>query len=119
MALAGGVFDQDHLSRADDPLLTVARGDFHAGVEVDDVLPARRRMPIEVVVAGSLAEDDARGRQAPGELAARQIMRPFDLDIAEVRCTRGVGIEVVDVHGSLSQRPRTATLEGLTGCAYS
>ena len=47
MALAAGVLDQDHLAGADDAALAVARGDLHAAVEVDDVLPARRGVPVE------------------------------------------------------------------------
>src|SRR6516225_2104003 len=65
VALAGGVFHEDHLAGADNSLLAVAGRELHARVEVDDVLPARRRMPIKVVVAGRLAKDDARGRKTP------------------------------------------------------
>ena len=45
VTLAGRVLDQDHLANADQPALAVARGDLHPGIEVDDVLPARRRVP--------------------------------------------------------------------------
>src|SRR5438105_3366900 len=62
MSLAGGVLDQDHFAGADHAGLAVARGYLHAGIEVDDVLPARRRVPVEVVVGLDLAEDDAGGR---------------------------------------------------------
>src|SRR5262245_47662663 len=74
--LAGGVLDQDDLADADHPALAVARGDLHAGVEVDDVLPARRRVPVEIVLGLGLPEDDAVRGQAPGELAAAALLDP-------------------------------------------
>src|SRR4051812_7203377 len=98
MALAGRVFDQDDFARADDPRLAVARGDLHAGIEVDDVLPARRRMPVEVVIRLHLAKNDAGRGQPLRQLAARAFLDPFDLDVAEMRLALGVGIEVVDTH---------------------
>src|SRR5260370_41673918 len=58
MALAVCVLDQQHLARADDALLAVARLDRNGAVEIDDVLPARRGMPFIVVAAGRLAEED-------------------------------------------------------------
>ena len=71
VALAGRVLDQDHLAGADDAGLTVARGDLHAGVEIDDVLPARRGVPVEVVGGLDLAEDDPGGGQRLLSLPAR------------------------------------------------
>src|SRR5262249_34675178 len=85
MALAPGVLDQDHLASADRPRLAVAGRELHAGVEVDDVLAARRGMPGEVVVRRDLAKDDAGGRQALGELARRPAFRVLDLLVLEVR----------------------------------
>jgi len=52
VTLAGRVLDQDDLASADHPALAVARGDLHPGIEVDDVLPARRGVPIELVLGG-------------------------------------------------------------------
>src|SRR5215472_12088383 len=62
VALAGGVLDQNHLSDTDDPALAVAGGYLHPGIEIDDVLSARRRMPVDIVLGLRLAEDDTRGR---------------------------------------------------------
>jgi hypothetical protein len=62
VALAGGVFDQDHLTDADYPALAVAGGYLHPGIEIDDVLPARRGMPIDVVFGLGFAEDDPGSR---------------------------------------------------------
>src|ERR1700693_5894902 len=96
--LAGRVLDQDDLANADQPALAVARGDLHPGIEVDDVLPARRGVPVEVVLGLGLTEDDAGRRQALRQFAAAALFDPFDLDVAEVRFALGVGVEVVDAH---------------------
>src|SRR5215471_2022507 len=84
MALAVGILDQEHLARADDALFAVARRDLDRAVEVDDVLPARRRVPGIVVGAGRLAEDDAGRLEGRRGLAAGAFVLPFDLDVAEV-----------------------------------
>src|ERR1041385_3927989 len=84
VTLAVGVLDQEHLARADQALLAVARGDLDARVEIDDVLPPRRRMPVEIIVAGGLAEDDAGCGKALRQLAAGPLLDPLDLDIAEM-----------------------------------
>src|SRR5262249_2689086 len=105
VAFAVGVFDQEHLARPDHALLAVARGDLDAGVEIDDVLPARRRMPVEIVVARGLAEDGAGRRKALRQLAARPVLDPFDLDVAEMGLAFGVDVEIVNTHGcSLIER---------------
>src|SRR5258707_9354390 len=101
VSLAGGVLDQDHLAGADHPRLAVAGGDLHAGVEIDDVLPARRRVPVEIVVRLYLAEDDAGGGPPLGQLAGAALLDPFDLDVAEMRLALGIGIKVVDPHRRL------------------
>src|SRR5579862_327072 len=101
--LAGGVLDQDDLAGADDARSPVAGGDLDAGVEVDDVLPARRRVPVEVVIGLHLAEDDAGGGQALRKFAGAALLGPFDLDVAEMRLAAGVGIEVVDAHRAASR----------------
>src|SRR5919108_127890 len=98
MALARSVLDEDDLARADLARLAVARGDLHAGVEVDDVLPSRRGMPVEIVVGLDLAEDDAGRRNALGRLARAAALREFDLDVAEVCLALGVDVEIVDSH---------------------
>src|SRR3954451_12727909 len=100
MALAGRVLDQDHLAGADNSRLAVARGDLHAGVEIDDVLPARRRVPVQIIVRLHLAEDDAGRRQPLRQFAGPAFLGPFDLDVAEMRLALGVGVEIVDAHGA-------------------
>jgi hypothetical protein len=51
MSLASDVLDQDHLADTDHSALTVAGGYLHPGVEIDDVLPARCRVPVDVVLS--------------------------------------------------------------------
>src|SRR3984893_19044044 len=97
-AHGAGVLDQYHVADPDKPALAVARGDLHPGVEVDDVLPARRRVPVYVVLGLGLAEDDAVGRQALRHFAAAPLLDPFDLEVAEMRFSVGVGVEIVDAH---------------------
>src|SRR4051812_45380854 len=101
VALAGDVLDQDDLAGADHAALAVARSDLDPGVEVDDVLAARRGMEVEVVVGTRLAEDDAGRRQALRQLGAAALLDPFDLDVAEMRLAVGVDVQVVDPHGRL------------------
>ena len=85
VSLAGGVLDQDHLADTDNPALTIAGGYLHPGVEIDDVLPARCRVPVDVVLSLRLAKDDPGGRQALGKLAASPLLDPLDFDVAEMR----------------------------------
>src|ERR1700722_16105024 len=98
VAFAGCVLDQDDLAGLDKTAFAVARGDLHPGVEVDDVLPARRRVPVDVVLGLGLAKDDAGCRQLFRQFAAAALLDPVDLDVAEMRFTVGVGVEVVDLH---------------------
>src|SRR5262249_44099412 len=98
MALARRVLDENDLTRADLARLAVARGDLHAGVEVDDVLTPRRRMPVEIVVGLDLTEDHARGRKAFGRLARPAALGELDLDVAEMRFALRVDVEIVDSH---------------------
>src|ERR1700751_6358487 len=94
--LPGRVLDQDHLADADDPTLTVAGGYLHACVEIDDVLPARRRVPVDVVLGLGLAKNNPSGRQAFGQFAATPLLDPFHFDVTKMRLAAGVGIEIVD-----------------------
>ena len=100
MTLAVGVLDQEHFAWPNHALLAVTRGDLDAGVEIDDVLPPRRRMPIEIIVALGLAEDDAGRRETLRQLAARPLLDLFDLDVAEMGLPLGIDVEIVNTHGS-------------------
>src|SRR5215469_12389786 len=102
MALAVGVLDEDHLAGLYDAGLAVARGDLHAGIEVDDVLPARRGVPVEIVGRLHLAEDDAGRRQPLRQFAGRAFLDPVDLDVAEMRLALIVDVEIMDPHRGVS-----------------
>src|SRR5438128_5377259 len=103
MPLTPRVLDEDHFAGADPARLAVARGELHARVEVDDVLPPRGRMPVEVVLGLDLAEDDPgggkAGRQPPG--AGR--FGEGNLHVLEVRLAARVDVEPVDLHGTPSR----------------
>src|SRR5271163_226945 len=103
MSFASRVLDQNHLAGADLARLAVAGGDLDPGVEVDDVLPTRRRMPVEIVGRRHLAEDDAGRRQPFRQLPAGGLLDPFDLDVAPMRLTVRIGIEVMYPHRCPSQ----------------
>src|SRR5215208_6382119 len=98
MPLAGRVLDQEDLAGTDYTALTVARRDLHPGVEVHDILAARRRMPVEIVFRARLAKNDPGGRQAFGELAAAPLLGPFDLDVAKVRLALLVRVQIMNAH---------------------
>src|SRR5229473_5424201 len=102
MSLARGVLDQDHFTRADDPRFAVAGGDLDASIEIDDVLPARRRVPVEVIGRLHLAEDDAGRRQPLRQFAGAALLDPFDLDVAEMRLAARIGVKIVYPHRAIS-----------------
>src|SRR4029077_18456569 len=97
-SLAVRVLDQDDFAGADAPRLAVAGGDLDARVEVDDVLPARRGMPVEIVVGLHFTEDDPGGREPLREPAGAGRLRVLDLDVPEVRFAVLVHVQVVDLH---------------------
>src|SRR5580658_1526460 len=96
VAFAGRVLDRDDLAGRDKATFAVARGQLYPGVEIDDVLAARRRVPAEIVLGLGLAKDDAGRRQFLRQFAAAPLLGPIDLDVAEMRLTTGVGVEVMD-----------------------
>src|SRR5262245_24875810 len=102
MSLAVRVLDEQDFAGADASRLAVARGDLNAGIEVDDVLPARRGVPVEVVVGLDLAEDDAGGRHPLREPAGPRGLGILDLDVLEVRLAVLVRVEPMDLHGASS-----------------
>lgn len=50
MPLARSALDQDNLANTNDPAFTITSNDLHFSVKVDDILLARRWMPVEVIV---------------------------------------------------------------------
>src|SRR2546426_8396545 len=67
MPLACRVLDQEPFARPNNARLPIAGGDLDAIVQVDDVLPARRRMPVKVVGWWYFPENNPRGWEALGE----------------------------------------------------
>src|SRR5271154_2697913 len=59
MAFAGRILDQDDLAHTDHPAFAVAGGNFNPGVEIDDVLPPRRGVPVDVMLGLGFAKDDS------------------------------------------------------------
>src|SRR4029077_17309805 len=104
VAFAGRILDQDDLTASDDAALAVARGYFDTGIEIDDVLPPRRRVPIDVVLGLGFAEDDAAARQAFGQFAAAPLLDPFDPGIAEMRLAASIGVDCVCASASSSEK---------------
>src|SRR5262249_32378979 len=92
--------------------LAIARGDLHTPIEIDDVLAAGGRMPIEVVVGRSLAEDDAGGGQACRELAEVALLDPGPLNVAAVRLAVGVNVEIVHAPAPSSRRAYHMSVSG-------
>src|ERR1051325_9740378 len=115
VALTGRVLDKDYVAGRDEPAFAVARGDLHPGVEIDDVLPPRRRVPIDIVLGLGLAKDDTRHRQFSRQFAAPPFLDPFDLDIPEMRLALGVGVEIVDAHLFLPEGPNHSAARAVAG----
>jgi hypothetical protein len=66
VAFSRRILDQDYLASSDDPALAVTGSNFDPGVEIDNVLPAWCRMPVNIVLRLGLAKDYTVGRQALG-----------------------------------------------------
>src|ERR1700752_3141502 len=98
MTLAAGVLDQDHFAGTDDAALAVTRRDLHPSVQIDDVLAPGRWVPVKVIVAGRLPEDDAGSGELFGEFTEMARFNPFHLDVAEMRLPAGVLEQVVYAH---------------------
>src|SRR5438270_6878111 len=113
VALARGVLDQDHLADVDHPALTVAGGYLDPSVEIDDVLPTRGRVPVDIMLGLRLTGNDTGGRQALGKLAASSLLDPFHFDVAEMRLAAVIGVQIVYSHGRLSSNTLTWLTESL------
>ena len=81
--LPRGVLSQQDLAWTDHPARTVAHLDLHRGIQVDDELPARRRVEVEVVVSRSLAKDHSRGLDPLRHASDRRVMQ-LVLNLLEV-----------------------------------
>src|SRR2546425_4086054 len=102
MPLAPRVLDEEHFAGADAARLAVTRGDLYARVEIDDVLPPRGRMPVEVVVGRHLAEDDSRGGEARRQPARAGAVPGGGVPVLRRRFAGLVGLEPVGLPGTPS-----------------
>jgi NADPH2:quinone reductase len=103
MALPGDVFDQHHFADANHAALTIARGDLKSCVEVDHILPARRRMPMHTRLHNSCLlsfdKDNGCGRKPFGQLkTGGRLLGALNLNFAEMRLTIGIGIQIKNAH---------------------
>src|SRR5262249_42789182 len=112
VALAAGVLDENDVANPDEAAFAVACGGLHPGLEIDDLLPARRPVPIDIVLGLGLAEDDAVGREALRQFAAAPLLGPLDLDVAEMRLALGVSTEIVNPHAVLPEAWATIRRRG-------
>jgi hypothetical protein len=92
VACSGGVLDQNHLAGADHPALTVAGGYLHPGVEIDDVLPTRGRVPVDVVLGLRLTKNDTVAGRRLESLLPRRSSTPLHFNVAEMRLAARIGI---------------------------
>src|SRR6266699_5505590 len=100
MPFACGVLDQEHFARPNNARLTIAGGDLDAIVQVDDVLPARCRMPVKVVGWWYFPENNARGWEALGEPSSRRGLDVLHFFGGKVGFALVIRIESVNFHTS-------------------
>ena len=97
VTIAGNVLDENNFAGAYYPGFPVAGGQLDAGIEVDDVLPARCWVPGAIMFGPGLAEDDAVCLFQDRCFAFRPFLRPIDRDVPPVRLAGGVAIQIVDM----------------------
>src|SRR3989442_13368193 len=97
---ACGALEQEHFTRPNNARLPIAGGDLDAIVQVDDVLPARRRMPVQVVGWGYFPENNPRGWKALGEPSSLRGLDVFDFLGGKVGFAFVIRIESMNFHTS-------------------
>jgi hypothetical protein len=61
VTLACSVFGQKHRTLLEDSFFTATNGDFYSGIKVNNVLAARRRVEVVIVVTACLPKNNACG----------------------------------------------------------
>jgi hypothetical protein len=100
VSLPGGVLYQEYFTGANHARLAIAGRDLYAVIQVDDVLPPRRRMPVEIIGRRYFPENNAGSRQALGKPARRRRLDILNFLSGKVRFALLVRIESVNVHRS-------------------
>src|SRR5690242_11930087 len=96
MTLAGGVFDQARIAWSEAPYGPVAETDFQFTGQQDDILPARRGMPIDEGAGRLLRKYDVlRGLRFAQERMISQIL------FFQMRLAVAPGIHSENCHGGL------------------
>src|SRR5262249_34111077 len=97
---ASCVFYQKHFAGTNDARLAIAGGDFYPIVQVDDVLPTRRRMPVKIIGRRHFSENNARGWKAFGEPSRRRRLDVLNFLSGKVGFAFLIRIEAVNFHRS-------------------
>ena len=85
MPLTGDIIYQNDLARRDNTGFAIAGRELRAGVQIDDVLAAGGRVPVQVIIARRFTENNARRGQGRGIFAEISFRLPLDLYIAKMR----------------------------------
>src|SRR5713101_6835934 len=100
MPFAGRVLDQEHFASTDDARLTIAGRDLYAIIKVDDVLAARRRVPVKVIRRWHFPENNPRCREALGEPSGLRGLDVLNFRVGKVGFAFVIRIESVNFHTS-------------------
>jgi hypothetical protein len=95
---AGGIFHQEHFAGTNDARLAIAGRDLYAIVQVDDILPAWRWMPVKIIGRRYFPENNARGWEALGESSGGRRLDVLNFLSSKVRLALRIRIESVNFH---------------------
>ena len=98
MPFARGVLDENHLARRNRAGFAVAGRDLHAVVKIDDVLAARRRMPVQIIIRRNFPKDNACRRQALRQASGVSGLYVFDVNVLKVRDAVFILVQSMDFH---------------------
>src|SRR5262249_47224986 len=108
------VLHKDHFASANDARLAIAGGELYAIIEVDDVLPAGRRVPVQVIRRWHFPENNPGSREALGESPGLRGLDILHFRICKMRFAFIVRIEPVDLHQFPPVRSARATVPSVS-----
>src|SRR5262249_11885947 len=111
------VLHKDHFAGANVARLAIAGGELYAIIEVDDVLPAGRPVPVQGISGGHFPENNACGRQALGESPRLRGLDILHFRIGKMRFAFIIRIESVDFHQFPPVRSARATMTSVSESA--